>query len=216
VRLLPPDQGKVLDIACGRGGTTATLCEHLGNHRVEGIDRSMWNINMAMAKYPDVRFRMANPTRLDDEDESIAAILCFEGGLYLDSRRRFVKEAWRLLKPGGVLLMADRLANREALRIQPHIYRTNYVRDLASYRRIFESAGFSQIKTQDCGSSWLQRHADHASGYLRSHFRAGLIPEGQYSAALAMLSRLMLLTQTYVLVEAKKPGADHGTTSADE
>ena len=133
LELVEPRPGlRVIDAGCGRGFTTAQLaargCEALG------LDLLDENIALARAHYgaSRARFGVADVTRLpasvegtDLSDASHDAVLCLEAGFHFGAKGRhaFLEEAFRVLRPGGRLVLVDfvwRDAHPEAIeRLDP-------------------------------------------------------------------------------------------------
>jgi ubiquinone/menaquinone biosynthesis C-methylase UbiE len=200
------DRGRILDVICGRGGTTNALAARFGTGRVRGVDSSYWAIDWGRARFPRLDLRGADPAHLEDVDEAYGTVFCFEGALKIETRYLFLKEALRVLEPGGRLVMADMLPSSAAVRAHPRLYRPNYVSDLDAYRRLFARAGFAAgVEIEDRTEESLWRHAEHLSASLRDRYRRREMVEGQFTAAMAALSHRLLTVGSYLLVSARKP-----------
>jgi len=118
---LPWDgQGRALDIGCGNGPLTIALaCEHPGAH-VTGIDfwgasweysQGVCESNAASQGVSDrVIFTRASAAALPFDDGSFAAVvsnLCFHEVRGVHDKREVVKEALRVLEPGGAFAFQD-------------------------------------------------------------------------------------------------------------
>ena len=103
---------KVLDAGCGIGGSSIFLAEKIGCN-VTGISLSEKQINKAKElaikkKVEDkVDFKVMNYCATDFPDESFDIVWGCESICYADDKEQFIKEACRLLKPGGRLVVAD-------------------------------------------------------------------------------------------------------------
>ncbi len=97
---------KVLDLGCGNG----RLFEALKDRGVEylGADDSEELIKIARQKYPEANFQIADGLNLPFEENSLDKIYCIAVFHHIPSkglRQQFLKEAKRVLKPEGLLIL---------------------------------------------------------------------------------------------------------------
>jgi len=103
---------KVLDAGCGVGGSSIFLASVLGCN-VTGISLSERQVEQAEANAKQrgvehlVSFKVMDFCATDFPDASFDIIWGCESICYAEDKHEFVKEAWRLLKPGGRLVVAD-------------------------------------------------------------------------------------------------------------
>ena len=117
LKLLGAEQGDlVLDAACGRGYTTAKLAD--AGCVAVGLDALEYHVEMARERFGstgatyvlgDVARWPARAGDVELADGSAAAVHCLEAAFHFgpDGRRSFLSEAFRLLRPGGRLVVAD-------------------------------------------------------------------------------------------------------------
>jgi len=99
----------VLEVGCGRGGGAAYVAEVFGTRAMTGIDFSARAVQWCQGRYgrPGLSFRQADAEALPFGDASFDAVLNVESSHCYPDVERFLDETRRVLRPGGVLLMAD-------------------------------------------------------------------------------------------------------------
>lgn len=100
----------VLDAGCGVGGSSFFLAERYGCH-VKGItlSRKQWKEATLKEKPPagHVEFFLMDYTRTDFPDHAFDVVWAIESLCHCQEKEDFFGEAYRLLKPGGKILIAD-------------------------------------------------------------------------------------------------------------
>ena len=90
---------RVLDVATGAGYVAAAAARR--GAQPLGIDFSATQVRLARERYPDLRFEQADAEALPFEPESFDAVVNAFGFCHLPHPDRALKEAFRVLKPGG-------------------------------------------------------------------------------------------------------------------
>ncbi|MFZ9215972.1 MAG: methyltransferase domain-containing protein [Vulcanococcus sp.] len=105
---LPPGS-RVLDVGCGIGGSARILARDYG-FEVLGISISPGQIARAEELTPEglsCRFKVMDALDLKLSDGSFDAVWSVEAGPHMPDKQRYADELLRVLKPGGLLAVAD-------------------------------------------------------------------------------------------------------------
>ena len=104
-----PAGSKILDIGCGIGGSARILARDYG-FDVIGITISPEQVKRAKQLTRDdisCRFEVMDALNLQFNDGSFDGVWCVEAGPHIPDKQRFSDEMLRVLRPGGVLVVAD-------------------------------------------------------------------------------------------------------------
>jgi MPBQ/MSBQ methyltransferase len=106
---LPPGS-RLLDVGCGIGGSARILARDYG-FDVLGISISPGQIARARAltppDLPHCRFAVMDALDLDLPDGGFDAVWSVEAGPHMPDKQRYADELLRVLRPGGLLAVAD-------------------------------------------------------------------------------------------------------------
>jgi MPBQ/MSBQ methyltransferase len=105
---LPPGT-TVLDVGCGIGGSSRILARDYG-FEVTGVTISPQQVSRAQQLTPpgvSARFQVDDAMALSFADGSFDVVWSIEAGPHMPDKAVFAKELMRVLKPGGVMVMAD-------------------------------------------------------------------------------------------------------------
>lgn len=112
-------KGTVLDVGAGTG-LFLDLVEQWPEELYVGLDISQKMLEVAALKHPRHRFTLGDMCNMPQiEDSSVDTLVCLWAFQYAMEPYRAAQEFWRVLRPGGKLLM---LVNAPA-----HVYRESYV-----------------------------------------------------------------------------------------
>jgi tocopherol O-methyltransferase len=172
---------KVLDAGCGVGGSSIFMASIL-DCKVTGITISERQVQLAAANAKQkgveqlVDFKVMNYTATDFPDASFDVVWGCESICYADTKEQFIKEAYRLLKPGGRLVVADGFVTDFANNDNPVIrqwldgWQVNYLESPERFQKFMEQVGFDKITYRN-----ISKEASHSSRRLyRFYFLASL------------------------------------------
>jgi tocopherol O-methyltransferase len=102
----------VLDAGCGVGGAAFYLANNFGC-KVTGITLSKRQLKVANDELQKsslnslVKFEIQDFTKTNFKDNSFDIVWACESVCHVNSKKAFIQEAYRILKPGGKLILCD-------------------------------------------------------------------------------------------------------------
>lgn len=100
----------VLEVGCGNGAVTQLIMQHLRPTRLLGIDPSSLFIKMANETFngePRASFERGDAASTGQPDASFDIVIAHTVYSHLLDPKGALAEAWRVLKPGGQLVVFD-------------------------------------------------------------------------------------------------------------
>jgi MPBQ/MSBQ methyltransferase len=170
-----PKGTTVLDVGCGIGGSSRILARDY-EFQVTGITISPGQVQRATELTPagvSAKFQRDDAMNLSFADGSFDVVWCIEAGPHMPDKAGFAKELMRVLKPGGVLVVAD--WNQRDARIKPLVLWERWVMkqlldqwahpefaSIEGFAELIEATGLAQSGTvttadwtQETLPSWL-------------------------------------------------------------
>lgn len=106
------DGMRIIDCGCGIGGTIGRINEQFSDVRLTGVNIDERQLALARGRVQarpgnEVDFLHADACDLPFESESADIVVALECIFHFPSRRRFLSEVHRVLRPGGRLVITD-------------------------------------------------------------------------------------------------------------
>jgi MPBQ/MSBQ methyltransferase len=201
---IPDKTGNILDVACGKGGSTRYIMKFFKPEDITAINISEKQLETARTNAPGCKFLVMDAVRLDFEDCSFNNIICVEAAFHFNTRKKFFKEAYRVLKPGGYLVLSDLLMTLEAERKREYRTEKNYVKNPNEYEAIMRNTGFGKVDVIDATEPCWKKHFFHAVRYINQKFLMKEIDESQLKKHLKLTYQRVPDTQYYILAFGRK------------
>ncbi len=142
--LTPAD--RVVDIGCGPGTAVRIAARRAAT--ATGIDPDPAMLRLArwitaLRRPPDVSWLQGRAEKLPLPDDQATVVWAISSAHHWEDRGTGIGEAWRVLAPGGRLVLAERLARPGARGHAAHGLTRDHAEDLA---RQLADAGFGQVR----------------------------------------------------------------------
>jgi cyclopropane fatty-acyl-phospholipid synthase-like methyltransferase len=155
---------KVLDAGCGVGGSSIWLAKNL-DARPTGITISETQINKAYhyaqmnAVLDKTKFIKRSFAETEFPDNSFDVVWAIESICHAESKSKVMNELFRVLKPGGRLIISDWFQSKNELNSDEKELLNEFIHGFAvpsietpgSFKDILTKAGFKNIKQIDRG-----------------------------------------------------------------
>lgn len=135
-----------LDLCTGTGKLAHELLPYVGpSGRVIGVDFSPAMLELARRREPEVEFRLGDVTRLGEADASVDAVTIGFGLRNLVDRETALREMFRVLRPGGRLVILEFAPPRGLLLRAYRFYLSRIMPAVAGLRSADEGSAYRYL-----------------------------------------------------------------------
>ena len=192
------DGCSVLDIGSGAGGVDIALVRHHDAGLVVGVDVQQELVDLASIRAEEaglgdrISYRLIEPGPLPYPDASFDIVLSKDAIIHVHDKRALYAEAFRVLCPGGRLLVGDWLRGGDPSltpQVEEFVVAAGHGFAMVSREEvvaIVESVGFGEVESEDRGS-WYTAEAQAELERLRGEMRAEFVDRWGEAAAQAEL-----------------------------
>jgi ubiquinone/menaquinone biosynthesis C-methylase UbiE len=197
---------KILDVACGIGATTVYLLRYYPPSKVTGINISEKQLETARKMAPGCTFLRMDAAQLEFEDNYFDNIICLEAVFHFRTRKKFLSEAHRVLKPGGRLVLTDILltdwGKRNGVWSIPKS--NNEPNDLHQYEGLYRNQDFKDIKIVDASKECWEGYYKKLASHTQDQLLDGEIDIKTYEGIASRIFRMIPYIRHYLIVATRK------------
>src|SRR5262249_41745225 len=146
-RMAPGKRDRILELGCGEGWAARLLSAMAPEGMVVGIDISdemIYNARVKSASTENAMFLVGEAEDIPWQDSFFSKAFAIESFYYYPNTERALREAFRVLSPGGSIWILNHLSqeNPLSLRWLDHIHVPVQILPAAEYETLMRQCGF--------------------------------------------------------------------------
>lgn len=153
-------EGKsVIDIGCGNAYGTAFMASKCTE--IKGLDYSLETVNQNIEQYKDITnlsFKQCTIPPINLPDASVDVVTAFQFIEHIKPRKEFLKEVYRILKPGGVLLLTTPNVKTSLARNPFHVHEYTFAEMDREVKSIFDSFELRGLQGNEHVNTYYQEN----------------------------------------------------------
>lgn len=162
----PSIHGNVLEIGCGEGYGVKLL--HKKANQLTLIDKSKYNIDAIQEQYPNVTCLQERIPPLSKlETDSFDVVVSFQVIEHIKESEAYLKEIYRVLKPGGKAYITTPNAVKTVARNPWHYKEFNYQEMEALIQRVFKKYTIDGIEGNSKTDAYYEENKVAVERFLR-------------------------------------------------
>lgn len=174
---------KILDTGCGLGSGTGIIAKLYKDAHVVGINISEKQVSFAKKTNPDIDFQVMDATKMLFPTASFDLIISVEAAFHFNTRKDFLEQAYRMLRPGGQLIFSDMLFHNTEWVGSWSVPAENLITDINIYKKACVDIGFEILQCRDIKATTLSGFCS----YLRQTEKMNELAEGFENSVIAYL-----------------------------
>lgn len=156
---------KVLEVGCGLGNGCALLAQKMPTAKIFGVDITPMQIERARSRHSsglkvgkNIDFKVGKASNTGFKDQFFDQIYSVEAAQYFPSMLHFAQEAYRILRPGGKLVVTAHFSTsnegyEKVKQLLPTVAEgVDLIIPIEEVRAAFKQAGFRESKFYPIGN----------------------------------------------------------------